>query len=429
MNLSAVDLAAALERREVRAEHLLRERLELIARREPEVRAFAHLDPAPAIERARQLDAGAVAGPLHGLPIGVKDLFDTSDLPTAYGSPIWQGHRPRADAGVVAACRAAGALIPGKTVTTEFAAFAPGPTRNPHDPGRTPGGSSSGSAAAVAAGFVPLAIGTQTAASIVRPAAYCGVVGFKPTVGLVGRSGVKLQSETLDTIGGFAATVEDVALLASVLTGDEALRLSRGEGAGTGAEVDRASGARVGLFRGPHWDAVGHDVQALWDRVARKVGREVASPHWFAPLTAWQIELMQREAAHSLAWEHAQRSALLSDGLRAMLDAGAAIDGGAHRRRLDAVRIARRQAEALFEHHDVLLTPSAAGEAGAWTDGTGDPLFGRAWTLLGLPCLHLPLGTGSAGLPIGLQVVGPAGGDARVLRAGAWLHGLLRGQG
>lgn len=421
--MTATALAAALTRREVSAERVLRDCLERIDAREPGLRAFAHLDPAPALARARQLDAGAVTGPLHGLPLGLKDLFDTADLPTGYGSPIWHGHRPRADAGVVAACRAAGALIPGKTVTTEFAAFTAGPTRNPHDPGRTPGGSSSGSAAAVAAGLLPLALGTQTAASIVRPAAYCGVIGFKPSAGLVGRAGVKLMSDTLDTVGGFARTVENVALLAAVLTGDDALRL--GEGGAASAVAD-ASAARVGLFRGPHWDVVGDDVRTLWEHVARRVGREVASPDWFAPLTALQIDVMQHEAARSLAWEHADRSAQLSDRMRTLLDAGAAIDGGMHRHNIEATRIARRRAETLFAHHDVLLAPSAAGEAGPWEEGTGDPLFGRAWTLLGLPCLHLPLGVGANGLPIGLQAVGAMGDDARVLRAGAWLQSLLR---
>lgn len=412
----AVALAAALERRERRAGHVLRECLERIAGHEAELQAFAHLDAAPALARARQLDAGSVAGPLHGLPIGVKDLLDTADLPTAYGSPIWQGHRPRADAAVVSGCRAAGAVIPGKTVTTEFAAFTPGPTRNPHRLERTPGGSSSGSAAAVAAGLLPLALGTQTAASIVRPAAYCGVVGFKPTFGLVPRAGLKLQSDTLDTIGGFAASVEDVALLAAVLTGDASMRAVAGD----------ASAARIGLFRGPHWESVGADVQALFARVARRIGDEVSAPPGFAALTALQIDVMQHEAARNLAWERQQHPAQLSERLRTMLDAGASIDGAAHRRHLDAIRDARRRADALFARHDLLLAPSAAAEAGPIAEGTGDPLFGRAWSLLGLPCLHLPLGVGAGGLPIGLQLIGAAGDDARLLQAGAWLHQTLR---
>lgn len=409
--LDATALSAALSRRELRAEDLLRACLERIAEREPVLHAFAHLDPAPALARARQLDAGAVAGLLHGLPLGVKDLFDTADLPTAYGSPIWQGHRPRADAAAVAACRAAGALIPGKTVTTEFAAFTAGPTRNPHDPGRTPGGSSSGSAAAVAAGWLPLALGTQTAASIVRPAAYCGVVGFKPTLGRVARAGTKALSDTLDTVGGFAHSVEDVALLMTALTGDAALRVQGGGSAP----------ARLGLFRGPHWDAASPDVHGLWERIARIAGRELPPPAWFEPLTALHAEVMQHEAARNLAWEHGSHRAQLSARLATMLDAGAAIDGTRHAANLARVREARRLADTLFDAHDVLLAPSAAGEAGAWADGTGDPLFCRAWTLLGLPCLHLPLGEGANGLPIGLQLVGRAGDDARVLQAGAWL--------
>lgn len=415
--MSALALAAALAQRTLRAEDLMRDTLAHIAGREPSLQAFAHLDPDAALAAARALDAGPLQGPLHGLPLGVKDIFDTADLPTGYGSTIWAGHRPRADAAAVAACRAAGALVAGKTVTTEFATFHPGPTRHPQDPSRTPGGSSSGSAAAVAAGLLPLALGTQTAGSIVRPAAYCGVVGFKPSMGRVARAGVKLQSDTLDTIGGFARSVEDVALLGAALAGDDTLRV-------TGGGV---APARLGLFRGPHWDAVGSDVQALWQRVAQRSGAgKVDTPAWFVPLTALHVEINQHEAARNLAWERLHHADRLSARLREMLAAGAAIDGACHAVNLAALRRARRQADALFDDHDLLLTPSTAGEAVLAAQGTGDPLFCRAWTLLGLPCLHLPLGTGSAGLPIGLQLVGRPGDDARVLHAGAWLHRVLQ---
>lgn len=416
MSRSAVELIRLLTRRELRAEDLMRDCLERIAEREPELRAFAHLDPDAALARARLLDTGPVAGLLHGLPVGVKDILDTADMPTAYGSPIWAGHRPRADAAAVATCRAAGAVFPGKTVTTEFATFAPGPTRNPHDPSRTPGGSSSGSAAAVAAGLLPLALGTQTAASIVRPAAYCGVVGFKPSFGRVSRSGLKLQSDTLDTIGGFAGSVEDVALLAAVLCSDVGLLVGSHE----------AAPSRLGLFRGPHWDTTGRDVRELWERVTRIVGTEAPAPAWFAPLTDLQAEVMQHEAASSLGWECHDHRGDLSVGVRALLGAGRAISGARHGRNLAAVQAARRMAESLFEKHDLLLAPSTAGEAGAFHEGTGDPLFCRAWTLLGLPCLHLPLAAGGAGLPVGLQLVGRFGDDARVLEVGAWLHRRLR---
>ncbi len=218
--LTAWQAAALLARRELSAEDLTRACLDRTAECDGEVRAFAHLDPDAALAQARALDAGAVRGPLHGLPLGVKDLFDTFDLPTAYGSPLYAGHRPAADAAAVALCREAGAVVMGKTVTTEFAYFHPGPTRNPRHLAHTPGGSSSGSAAAVADCMLPLALGTQTAGSIIRPAAYCGVVGYKPTTGRVPRAGVKSLSDTLDAVGGFGRCVLDVALLGAVLTGD-----------------------------------------------------------------------------------------------------------------------------------------------------------------------------------------------------------------
>ena len=221
--LDAWQAARALARRELRAEDLVRACLDRVAARDGDVRAFVHLDPDAVLAQARALDAGPLRGALHGLPLGVKDLFDTVDMPTAYGSPIYAEHRPAADAAAVALCREAGALVLGKTVTTEFAYFHPGPTRNPHNLAHTPGGSSSGSAAAVADFMLPLALGTQTAGSIVRPAAYCGVVGYKPSLGRVPRAGVKSLSEALDTVGGFGRSVRDVALLGAVLTGDTRL--------------------------------------------------------------------------------------------------------------------------------------------------------------------------------------------------------------
>jgi Asp-tRNA(Asn)/Glu-tRNA(Gln) amidotransferase A subunit family amidase len=223
--LPAWQAVRLLANRELSAEALMRACLDRIAEREAEVQAFVHLDADAALAQARAVDAGPWRGPLHGLPLGVKDLFDTASLPTGYGSPLYAGHHPVADAAAVALCREAGALLPGKTVTTEFAYFHPGATRNPRHLGHTPGGSSSGSAAAVADSMLPLALGTQTAASIIRPAAYCGVVGYKPTHGRVPRAGVKSLSDTLDTVGGFARSVRDVALLGAVLTGDH--RLSR----------------------------------------------------------------------------------------------------------------------------------------------------------------------------------------------------------
>lgn len=420
--LDATELATRLARRELSAEALMRDCLAHINLREPGVQAFVHLDASAALAEARRLDAGAVRGPLHGLPIGMKDVFDTRDMPSRYGSPIHAQHRPDADAAVVALCHEAGAVLAGKTVTTEFATYQPGPTRNPHQLDHTPGGSSSGSAAAVADHMLPLATGTQTAGSIVRPAAYCGVVGFKPSYGRVSRSGLKMISESLDTVGGFARSVPDVALLISVLAGDPGLRAS--------ANLDHAP--RVGLFIGPDHALLDDASRALWARVAARLEAlgarpsPVAAPANFAALGRMQSELMQSEMARSLAHERLNHPQGLSARLSGMLQAGLAVSGEQHVAMLADVQQARQSAGALFQDHDLLLAPSATGEAGLAVDGTGDPVFCRAWTLMGLPCLHLPLGTGPRGLPIGLQLIGPALADARLLQAGAWLHPRLR---
>lgn len=397
------------------AEARLRECLARIEAREGEVRAFVHLDVDGALAQARALDAAAVRGPLHGLPLGVKDIFDTHDMPTGCGSTIFAGHRPRVDAAAVALCRAAGAIVIGKTVTTEFANMTAGATRNPHNLAHSPGGSSSGSAAAVADGMLPLALGTQTAGSIIRPAAYCGVVGFKPSFGRVPRAGVKANADSMDTVGGFGRTVAEAALLASVLTGDARLR-----------ERGVPERVRVGLAPGPDWAQADADVAACWDHAARALApqaarcEDAALPGDFADVAAVQAAIQAAESAQALAFEHRQHRQRLSEALLALLDRGRAIDGetlAAHRVRADRWR---REVDALFDRYDVLLTPSTSGEAPEGLQFTGDPLFCRPWSLLGLPCVHLPFARGSHGLPLGLQLVGRHGDDHRLLAAAQW---------
>jgi len=422
--MDATTLVTRLARGELSAEALVQACLARISEREPQVQAFVHLDAQGALASARALDAGPLRGPLHGLPIGIKDVFDTADMPTRCGSPIHANHQPAGDAAAVALCREAGAVVLGKTVTTEFATYHPGPTRHPLAPDRTPGGSSSGSAAAVADGMLPLATGTQTAGSIIRPAAFCGVVGWKPSHGCVSRSGLKMLSETLDTVGGFARTVPDVSLLASVLAGDPGLCVS---------EASAQPGSlRVGLFPGPDAQGLDPDMQALWERVAARLSRlasqvsEVAVPAWFEPLTGLQTEVMQFEMARSLADERVRHAALFSPRLAGMIAAGLAVDPTDHLHHLQQVRHARRAADDLFARHDLLIAPSSRGEAVLASEGTGDPLYCRPWTVLGLPCLHLPLGLGRHGLPIGLQLIGPMLSDRALLQAGACLHPRLQ---
>ncbi len=422
--LDAWTAARALSRRELSAEALVRACLDRIEAREGQVHAFAHLAADAALAQARALDAGPVRGPLHGLPLGVKDLLDTADQPTTYGSTVYAGHRPAADAAAVALCREAGALLLGKTVSTEFAYFHPGPTANPHRLTHTPGGSSSGSAAAVADHMLPLALGTQTAASIIRPAAFCGIVGFKPSWGRVPRAGAKSLSNTLDTLGGFGRSVRDVALLGSVLTSDPRLAAALADDAAIAAP-------RVGLCLTPEWPLADADTQAavsharavLAPTAARLV--DTALPPEACALVALQKSVMAHEMARALSHDRTRHAAHLSPRLAGLLAEGMAIDGAQHADDLARTAQARRAVDALFDPVDVLLAPSAIGEAPAGLDATGDPLFCRGWTLLGLPCVHLPFFTGHSGLPVGLQVVGRHGQDHAVLQAAHWLHQRL----
>ena len=422
--LDAHDAVARLQRREITAVELLRACLERIAAREAEVRAFVRIDADAALAQARALDAGPIRGPLHGLPLGVKDLLDTADLPTAYGTPLYARHQPAADAAAVALCREAGAVIVGKTVTTELAYFTPGPTRNPLALAYTPGGSSSGSAAAVADAMLPLALGTQTAGSIIRPAAYCGIVGFKPSWGRVPRTGLKGLSDSLDTIGGFARSVRDAALLAGVLTSDT--RLAR-------CAEDAVAAPRIGWCRTPWWGAADADAQSAFaDAQAALAPRAVASadpdlPDGFDTLVDLQKSVMAWEMARSLSHERLRHRDGLSAKLCALIDEGLAIDGTRHACNLATLAAWRARTDALFGDCDVIVAPSTTGEAPAGLEATGDPLFCRAWTALGLPCVHLPFARGAHGLPVGVQLVGRIGDDHRLLAFARWTHERLRG--
>jgi Asp-tRNA(Asn)/Glu-tRNA(Gln) amidotransferase A subunit family amidase len=419
--LGAAQAAALLQRRELKAEDLVRACLERVAARDDDLHAFTHVDAVSALAQARALDAGPVRGPLHGLPLGVKDLFDTTDLPTAYGSAVYAHHRPAADAASVTLCREAGAVVLGKTVTTEFAYFTPGPTVNPHNALHTPGGSSSGSAAAVADHMVPLALGTQTAGSIIRPAAYCGVVGYKPSLGRVVHAGVKSLSPTLDVIGGFGRNVEDAALLGAVLTGD--LRLMENHLHGS---------LRIGLFPSPSWNQADADTQKAWEQATHALAKnsdhcqDQALVQDFGELIQLQKDVMSYEMARSLSFERLRHREALSPALQALLDTGMAIPGAQHAANLQRTADWRLRVDALFERHDVLLTPSTTGAAPEGLAATGDPLFCRSWSLLGLPAVHLPLMRNAKGLPVGLQLVGRMGEDHKLLAAARHIHDKLR---
>lgn len=417
IDLTASELAPRLARRELSAEALVRACLERIEAREADVRAWVCTGFEAALEHARTLDRGAVRGLLHGLPLGVKDIFDTFDFPTECGTRIHAGRQPDADAACVAAARDAGAVILGKTVTTELANFNPGKTRNPHRLTHTPGGSSSGSAAAVADRMVPLALGSQTAGSIVRPAGYCGVVGYKPSLGRIVRAGVKSLSETLDTLGCLTRSVPDAALCIAALTGDERLR-----------DLDTHHVPRFGLCRTHEWDKADADTRAAMETAFRGLTaagarvEEAMPPADFAQLAAVQARIMSFEMARNLADERLRHGGLLSPVLARVLADGMKIKPWDHEADLAVALAARARVMEFFGDCEVLVAPSTTGEAPSGHAHTGDPVFGRVWTLLGLPCVHVPFTRGASGLPVGLQVVGRPGADLQALSAAHWMH-------
>ncbi|MBV7498768.1 amidase [Achromobacter sp. ACM05] len=418
--LGAVEAARKLQRRELTAVQLVRACFARIEQRENTVHAWTALQKQVALDHAETLDRGALRGPLHGLPIGVKDLFDTADLPTRYGSPIYDRHHPGLDAASVALCRGAGAIVIGKTVTTEFATYQAGPTRNPRNEAYTPGGSSSGSAAAVADDMVPFALGSQTAGSIIRPASYCGVVGFKPTFGGISRAGVKSLAESLDTVGGFARSVEDVALFSSVLMRDPRM-----------LDLSYHDAPRVGMYRSLQWRHAQPETKEAFAQAAAILSRagakveEVPLPPEHCVLVQLHSDIMAFEASQALAYERVEHAAQLSPKLQAILESGAQISAEQHIKNLERAAESRARVDTWFDQYDVLIAPSASGEAPFADLGTGDPQFSRAWTLFGLPCLNLPFATGPQGLPVGLQLVGARYADHRLLAIGAWIHARL----
>jgi Asp-tRNA(Asn)/Glu-tRNA(Gln) amidotransferase A subunit family amidase len=415
--LGAAGLLARLARGEITSEALARDCLERVAEREPAVRAFAHLDPGQVLEAAGALDRAGARGPLHGLPLGVKDVIDTFDLPTEYGSPIYAGHRPAADAACVALARGAGALVFGKTVSTEFATHPPGPTTNPRNAAHTPGGSSSGSAAAVADRMLPLALGTQTGGSVIRPAAYCGVVGYKPSFGLLPRTGVKPISDSFDTVGVFARAVEDAALAAAALTGRKALRIP-----------DTLNAPRLGLCRTPQWPAARPETHKLFEELPGRLVRAGARvgalemPEAFAPLADLHGTIWDYEIARCLADEHRRHRDRIREPLLGQLERGRGVSADAYDAAQRVARECRRRLSDAMHDFDALVVPSAPGEAPEGLASTGDSVFNRVWTLLHAPCVNVPAGQGPGGLPLGVQVVGRFGEDAKVLACAHWIE-------
>jgi Asp-tRNA(Asn)/Glu-tRNA(Gln) amidotransferase A subunit family amidase len=430
-NYPATEAARLIAAKSISAEDYTRAFLDRIAAIDDKVHAFVHLDPEHALAQARALDEhqrrGEPLGLLHGIPVGIKDIFDTADFPTECNWALMKGRRPSRDAGSVARLRAAGAVILGKTVTTECAYFHPGPTRNPHDLERTPGGSSSGSAAAVAAGMVPLATGSQTNGSVVRPAAFCGVYGFKPTHGMISRAQTLILSRALDHVGVFARSLADCALILDALAGYDAedpdsRAFSTPSFRATVVE-DPPSPPRFAFVRTPVWEKADAEARAALEGLVGKLGDAAVTvdlPESFA--AAWDDHrvIMSTDMAYNLGEAVERGGEASSKQLRDLL-----AEGG----RNSAVRYLAARANA--EHYraglvdilktaDAIITLSAPGAAPKGT-ATGSPVFNSLWTLTGLPAVTIPLLKGEGGLPIGTQLVGAPGEDARLLRTATWL--------
>lgn len=421
--LSGAQVAAAIASGRLTSEAVVRSCLERIAARDPLVKAWSWIDADHAIRQARELDKSPHRGPLHGVPIAVKDIIDTADLPTQYNSPIYLGHRPARDAAVVAILRAAGAVILGKTDTHEFAAAGRLPaTRNPHDFARTPGGSSSGSAAAVADGQVPLALGTQTAGSVIRPASFCGTFALKPTWGTVSREGAKLYSLTLDTIGWFGRSPADLALLAEVLAIDP----------GRSVPTPAIGGLRIGVCRTALWpqadEATRDAVEAAAVRLAR-VGAAVTDielPAPFAELPDAQTTIMHGEGRPAFLAEYRFAHPLLHQEFRDRVENARGISNAQLAAALDLAARLRPEWDAIAHQYDAVITPSAPGEAPASLTTTGDSLFNRMWTALHVPCVNVPAARGPHGMPVGVQLVGARYADATLLGVVATVAAALQ---
>jgi Asp-tRNA(Asn)/Glu-tRNA(Gln) amidotransferase A subunit family amidase len=430
---SAAEAAQLIRDGIVTSEQLVSACLEHIGRREPGVQAWQFLDPDHAMQQAKAADdfrlSGHPIGPLHGVPVGLKDIIDTGDMPTENGSPIHAGRTPSRDAAVVSMLRAAGAVIMGKTVTTEFATRTPGKTRNPHNPAHTPGGSSSGSAAAVAAEMVPLALGSQTTGSTIRPGAYCGVYAMKPTFGLIPRTGMFQLSRSLDHVGLFARSIEDIALLLEQLVGfDERDPDTRPRARAPYREIAASEPPLPPMFafiKGPRWSHVEAETKDAFAELAQRLGAQMEDVELVSAtdeVLDWHETVSGPEVAYNLRREWETRRDGLSKALQGRIERGLAVSAKEYVAAQARVPQLVASFTELFEQrYDAIVTPAAFGTAPAGLASTGDPACCAMWTLCGMPALSVPLMQGANGLPLGVQLVGPRHGDGRLLRTARWL--------
>ena len=416
---TATEALNAMISDEITSEQLVQSCFSRIEQRDDAVRAWECISKDLALQQARDNDRQTESKPLHGIPIGVKDIIDTDDLPTGYGSPIFSGHQPTENADCVNRLKAAGAIILGKTVTTEFAYLHPGMTRNPHDVGHTPGGSSSGSAAAVADKQVPLALGTQTAGSIIRPASYCGVIGYKPTFNNFSCEGIHAFAPSLDTLGGFARSVADIVLLRNVLVGDS-------------ISIESIQPDKIALLQGPYWQEAEDETRLMFEQLQRLMGESEVSiekidlGQEFAGINDAQKKIQLGECTQTLNDYYLEHKNDFSGELLADYEYGLSLNKKEMTLAYATVESCKKLIAGVFSQHQFILTASSPGTAPKGLEATGDPVFCRMWTAMGLPCISLPFPRAAGELPLGVQLVGPANGDVELLAYATWFEELLK---
>ena len=433
IEMSAAAAAAAIQAGELTSEELVSAYVDQINTHDAAIQAWEHFDAEYALTQARDVDAlrrsGKQTGPLHGIPIGVKDIFDTKDMPTEDGTIIHKGRTPAEDATSVELLRQAGAIIMGKTVTTEMAVLHPSKTKNPHNPAHTPGGSSSGSAAAVAANMVPLAVGTQTNGSVIRPASYCGVVGYKPTHGLISRHRVLLQSLHFDHVGVFARDVSDAALIAEQMMAydhrDPAMQTRMPPKLLTTIAEGPLVSPKLAFVKTPAWDThAENDVKEGFTEITNFMGdsvEELDLTHLLEEVPQWHKIIMEVDIAKNFNRDYKQHKDQMSDVLREIIERGRNTLAVEYNHAVDHIAALNTAMDEIMSEYDAILTPATTGEAPLGLKSTGDPIFCTPWSFCGMPAVTLPLMQGSNNLPLGVQLTSAKGDDARLLRTADWL--------
>ena len=431
-NLTAVNIVQSLKKGEFTCEELVTNYIDHINKYEKNVQAWEFFDETLILKQAKKLDqdhqSGKVHGDLHGVPVGIKDIFDTENMPTSDGTEIHKENPSWNDCTVVSKLKQAGAIIMGKTVTTELAYYSPGKTKHPHDPTRTPGGSSSGSAAAVASHMVPLAIGSQTNGSVIRPASYCGVVGYKPTKGLISRHLVLQISRALDQIGVFSNTLEDAALISEQLFGydkqDPDTSLNAKPKLLDATKQKPPVEPIFAYIKLPFMDELDEDAkkgfEEIKDELKGKID-EIELPEGFVDIPEWHKVIMESDMARSFSAEYIKSKHKLSNNIIEAIERGMEYTAVEYNNALSKIDAANIYFKQFFYDYDAILTPSASGEAPKGLKSTGNPIFCTIWTFCGMPCISLPLLKGRNGLPIGVQLVSSLFDDERLFRNASWL--------